>query len=170
MVHALSFKSGTGILRHSAGPPFLLFLPHFQSFRSPDSMHSFETHFEPFQSQQTRHPPVTEAGALPSQFMQSLANLLGITLRPPLVANTIAGESDSATGPTLRNRKLASQTFYCLLFLGRAQSFPRSASLSIALSSSASASSRLRRAYSPSSSFSRLASSLFKATISVTGG
>ena len=74
-------------------------------------MHSLEIHFETLQSQQTRHLPVTEAGPLPSQFMQSLANLLGITLRPPLVADAIAGKSDTATGPTLRNRKLASQTF-----------------------------------------------------------
>jgi len=94
MIHTLRFKPDAGILRHSPGPLFLWFLPHFQSFRSPDPMHSLETHFETFQSQQTRHLPVTEAGPLPSQFMQSLANLLGITLCPPLVADAIAGESE----------------------------------------------------------------------------
>jgi hypothetical protein len=63
MVHKLNFRTDKGILCHSAGPLFLEFSPHFQAFRSPDSMHSFETHFETFQSQRTRHLPVTEAGA-----------------------------------------------------------------------------------------------------------
>ena len=119
MVYALRFKPATETLRHSPGPLFLWFSPHFRSFRSPDSMHSFETHFETFQSQQTRHLPVTEAGALPREFMQSLANLLGITLGPPLVANTIAGESDTVTSPTPRNRKLAPQAFsVCRFWVG----------------------------------------------------
>jgi len=124
-------------------------------------MNPLVAYAEAFSTKQTRHATVTESWSLSCKFTQTSPYRGFIATLPRLVTKAGAREADSFTSPTLRDRKLPAKLPDRAPSLGRAQQFPFIASLSIALSSSASASNFFSLAFSPSSSFSRFASSLF---------
>ena len=132
-----------------------------QLFGTPQPIHAFEVHTKALLLEQTRDSSVPEPRRLARQLHHAPPQRRLITADPPTVTHAAARQPKAFACSTLRPRKLAANSLHALALLRRAHWFPRSASLSIALSISASVGRRFRREFSFSSSLSRLASSLF---------
>jgi hypothetical protein len=103
-------------------------------------------------------PPRVFEGDLPQPAADLLLALGSRAGREPLGRAVLAGHP---AGPTLRDPEAIDEPDHCSPASLRGQKFPSASSLSMALSSSASANSFFNRAFSDSSSRSRLASLAF---------
>ena len=161
MILVLGPKTHATIAAVSQTPLFPGLLRHTQSLPPPQPMHTFAIDPPTLTPEQRRHPPITITRMRPHQLqkppLQALFFLLWcwiVTLRSPRLVEHPARAS-------LAYAELPLNQSDCLTPACRARQFPRSASLRIALSSSASASSFLSRRFSSSNSLSLLASWAF---------
>ncbi len=133
----------------------------FEPFSTPQAINALGIHLPAGRLQHPADTAIPETGMLAYQFQNLLQQSGFIISRSRLVALTGTGLIQHPAGFAFGNVERLLQMLDGLAFARRAYQFPSAISLSIALSSSASASSFLSRVFSCSSSFSRLASSAF---------
>ena len=138
----------------------MLLLWHFQSFRTPEPMHTLAVATPAFARQQCGDPTVAKTRVAqrqlphpPPQGRLPVALLRTVTLRRSRL-------TDRPTNASLRQLQLLLHLPYHASPLCRADYFPSNASLRIDLSSSSSATTFFRRTFSFSSTNIRLASSI----------
>lgn len=151
----------TGIRPRTQGTFFPLFPGDFEPFSTPQTINAFEIHLPAGRLQHPADSSISETGMLAHQFQNLFQQSGFIISRSRLVALTGTGLIQHPAGFTFGNVECLLQMLDGLAFARRAYQFPSAISLSIALSSSASASSFLSRVFSCSRFFSRLASSAF---------
>src|SRR5271155_599743 len=142
--------------------PFRLFLRHFQAFLSPHPLNTLVVYHPALVSQHRRDPRRAVAAIHRRQFDQPSRQWLFIfpdLRRMPLRPSGLAQHSACSA---FANVQFFLDAIHRFTPTRRAQKFGRAASRRIALSSSASASRRFRRAFSCSNSFHRLAWSTFR--------
>ena len=136
----------------------MLLLGYFESFLWPQPMHPLLVEKPTFPPQQRPHPTVAVAGIL----LRELYHPLGQPAIPLRLGAHVAlarsGLADHPARPTLGDPLLLPNVLDSGPPPGRAQKFPRLTSFRMSMSSSFSARSFLRRAFSDSSSLRRLAS------------
>src|SRR5262245_61465329 len=142
-------------------PLFPGFLRHFQPLPAPQPIHALAIHRPALTPQQRPDPPIAITRMLTHQrqhpFHQPTLRILDagpITLR-------LSRLTQHPARPSLAHPEAPPHANDRLLPACRTRQFPSRASLSMALSNPASASSFFRRLFSSSSSLSRLASSAF---------
>ena len=161
VVLVLRLSTNATVLAMAQTPSFSLFLWHFQPFLNPKPIDPFPIHTPARSSQQRPDPSIAVAGMLAHQG-QHLGNQAFLLLVRPTACTAGSIETDQRPArPTLGHAQLPLNVRDRRSTADRAQKFPWSASLRIALSSSASASSFFSRLFSSSRCFSRLASSAF---------
>src|SRR5690606_21649079 len=142
----------------------LLALPvgHLQSFLAPEALDPLVVHVSAFPAGLLGRAPPSPPGPLCREGPQERAQLDLVVARGGWLE--ALGRSVLTNHParvTLGDPEPLAQHLHCCTTTVRGQKFPSASSLSIDLSSSASARSFFRRAFSPSSSFRRLASLAF---------
>ncbi len=151
----------TGIRPRTQRTYFPLFPGDFEPFSTPQTINAFGIHLPAGCLQHSADSSLPETGMLAHQF-QNLLQQSGFIVRGSrLVALTGTRLLQHPAGFAFGNIERLLQMLDGLAFTRRAYQFPSAISLSIALSSSASASSFLSRVFSCSRFFSRLASSAF---------
>src|SRR5207248_1995019 len=133
------------------------------SLQAPQPLHPLPVHLPALSFEQRRDHPVAPARVLDRQLVHPLDQPqleVGRHRLIPLRRPVLLQQSAS---PTLRHAVTAAEIGDGLSAARRAQSLPRVTSLSIEMSSACSATIRLRREFSCSSTLSRWASSSFKA-------
>lgn len=134
-----------------------LFRWHFEAFVSPNCVHAIFAHVPALASQEIRHGSVARPPVLLGQGDDPLAQplLTRVLLGPvPIGGPDLA---DRLTRPAFRNVEHRHSMPHRFAPAGRAQKFPAATSFRIERSSAWSATIRLRRRFSCSSPFSRLA-------------
>jgi hypothetical protein len=140
--------------------PLRLFRTHFQPLLSPDPFHPLVVHPPAFSPQKSRNTavavPLVLAGH-PDDPLHELRLVVGNTRPPALRVPRLPQHPACPTFGHLIAAERATHMLDHLAPLRRAQKFPDAASRRIALSNSASARRRFKRAFSFSRSFNRCA-------------
>ncbi len=139
---------------------FPLFPGDFEPFSTPQTINAFGIHLPAGRLQHPADTSIPETGMLAHQFQNLLQQSGFIVSRNRLVALAGTRLTQNPAGFAFGNVERLLQMLDGLAFARRAYQFPSAISLSIALSSSASASSFLSRVFSCSSSLRRLAWSI----------
>src|SRR3990170_1813358 len=142
-------------------PLFPLFSRHFQPLGTPQPVDSLAVHSPAFLSQQRPHPPIAVPWMPSHQFQHPRHQTPPELIPPRSITLRRSWLSQGPARPTFADAQLSPGLADRLPPACRTYQFPESASLRIALSNSASASSFFSRLFSSSSCFSRLASSAF---------
>ena len=137
---------------------FLLFPGDFEPFSTPQTINPFEIHLPAGCLDHPADTSISKTRMATYQFQNLLQQRRFVIGRFRLVALTGTRLIQQLTGSAFGNVIRFLQMLDGLAFARRAYQFPSAISLSMALSSSASASSFLSRPFSCSSSLSRLAS------------
>ena len=145
-------------LAQEKAPPLALPLGHFETFLAPQPMHPLLVDRPTFVPQERPHPPVAVARVLPRELDHPL-DQSAVPLRlAARVALARSGLADHPARPTLGDPQSPPNVLDGGPPPSRAQKFFRLTSFRMSMSSSFSASSFLRRAFSDSSSLRRFAS------------
>ena len=132
-----------------------LFLRDFKPFPPPDPLDALVIYVPASIVQQARDHPIAVAAELPRQLDDVLGQPFFIWQAAGHLALRGAMLPECAADPALRYAKGVPHMDNALTAAGRAQKFPRAASVRIILSSVRSDTARLRRWFSASSTFSR---------------
>jgi hypothetical protein len=131
-----------------------LLLRHSKALLTPDPLDTLVVHSPALSPEQRRDPPVAVSPVRRGQFDDPpRQRLLVVPLRRPVPVRR-TGLTHQPASPTLAHAEPREQRIDRVPTASRAQKFPEATSRNIALSSSASASSRFSRAFSFSSSLS----------------
>ena len=157
MVAILWSQPDAGPVVEPQPPPRLLFPGYFKPLTAPDPLNTITPDMPAGIGKQRCDPAISISSVLGCQGdNRSRQRIListdngGVALRPAVLA-------DDPTGMTLRETVLLPDAFYRLSAPFGAYKFPEATSLSTCFSSDRSATSRLRRTFSRSRSFIRLA-------------
>src|SRR5690606_19957546 len=143
---------------------FTLFLRHFEAFLLPEAVNAFAIHVKTFIPQHRMHEAIAASRMTSNQRVHALDDRALVIFHLRAITLRAARLLQHATHPTLGNLirpHRAANTVDGLPTPPGADQFGRAASLRIRMSSAWSAISRLRRVFSSSSSFRRLASLAF---------
>lgn len=142
-------------------PAFRLFYRYFQALAPPDPRNAFVVHMPAIRSEQRRNPLVAIASIAGRQLDDGEGQRILIVGTHRLAPLRRAMLLQQTAGPAFRDAEPAAGMFNELTLARGPYQFPSAASFKIALSSSASASSRFNLAFSFSRSFSFFACSTF---------
>jgi len=142
-------------------PLFSLLLRHFQPLLTPQPMNQLAVHTPAFPPQQLPNPPISIPGMFPHQLQHPAYQPLLELSQPWAITLRRSWLPQGPARPTFGNPQLPLCFPNRLPTAYRTGQFPPNASRRMALSSSASASSRFSRWFSNSNRFSRLDCSAF---------
>ena len=134
---------------------FGLFLRDFQPLLPPDPFDPLMVHMTAAVVQHPGDHAISIAPELSRQLNDVISQLLFVRQATGNLALRGTMLPEGAASPALRHAKGLPHMIYALTTAGRAQKFPRAASVRIILSSVKSDTARLSRAFSVSNSFSR---------------
>lgn len=157
MIFSLRAKPNPGTVIQPQSAASGLLLRHLHALRLPDSLHPLVIHQHPFVPDQARDPRRPVSTVCRRQLDDPLRQPVLILTNQRKITLRRTGLTQYRARPPLGNTQMVHHVLDRLALPLRAQKFGRAASRRIALSNSASATSRLRRAFSRSSSLSRMA-------------